>query len=458
MRPLPVVGVSPRPKGRAEVVRPPTPVGERDQGPDPVARLLSLGQRRLRVARLKRLLRSSLWFIPAVAFTAAIGLSLITTFVDRHFGESFSLPFGLALDADSARGFLSLISSWMLTFVGLAFTMTIVVLQLASAQFSPRVLSTLLRDRYSQLSLGIFIGTFAYAFLVMREVRSGSGQEFVPAISMATAFTLVLLSLGVFIRYVNHVAHSIRAGSVISTVANATRAVLEEMLPRSESVPRDEDWWPYRTIPAPKSGVLLSFDAESLVVLAQRRNIVLEIVPGVGKFSPRGAPLVRIVGDSGALDEAEVLGQIEIGPERTMQQDPAFGFRQLVDIAERALSPGVNDPTTAVQVIDQLNDLLRDMLDRDFPTGIYVDASGTVRLVVPTLIWEDFLRLAVEEIRHYGANSIQVSRRLRTMLEDLRSIARTAERSAIDRELKLLHEVAKEHFPEVEDAVGEPRR
>lgn len=434
------------------MVRPLPRGGERDQGPDPIARLLQLGQRRLRIARVKHLLRSSLWFIPALAFTAAVCLSLATTFVDRHLGPSVSLPFGLAVDADSARGFLSLISSWMLTFIGLAFTMTIVVLQLASAQFSPRVLSTLVRDRYSQVSLGIFIGTFAYAFMVMREVRSGAGEEFVPAISMATAFALVLTSLGVFIRYVNHVAQSIRAGSVIRTVADATWQVFDERIGRTNHNAHSEDWWPYRTVAAPRSGVLLSFDEQSLVALAQRRNIVLEIVPGVGQFVPRNAPLVRVVGDPNWLDDSEVLGQIQIGDERTMQQDPAFGFRQLVDIAERALSPGVNDPTTAVQVIDQLHDLLRDLLHREFPTGIHDDEEGTVRLVVPTWSWEDFLKLAVEEIRHYGANSLQVSRRLRAMLEDLRSIAPTKDRSVIDHELALLHEVARQHFPEVEDA------
>jgi uncharacterized membrane protein len=399
------------------------------------------------------MLRSSLWFIPALAFLAAVCLSLTTTFIDRHIGKSFTLPLGLAVDADSARGLLSLISSWMLTFIGLAFTMTIVVLQLASAQFSPRVLGTLLKDRFSQLSLGIFIGTFAYAFLVMREVRSGAGDEFVPAISMAVAFTLVLMSLGVFIRYVNHVAHSIRAGSVISKVAEATRHVLDERMPKSRYNAHAEDWWPYRTVPAPRSGVLLSFDEESLIALAQRRNTVLEIVPGVGQFIPRGAPLVRVVGDP-SLDESDVLSQLTIGPERTMEQDPAFGFRQLIDIAERALSPGVNDPTTAVQVVDQLHDLLRDLLHRDFPSGAYADTDGIIRLVVPTSSWEDFLRLAVEEIRHYGANSLQVSRRLRVMLEDLRTVAPNEERSAIDHELDLLHRVAKQHFPEVEDAAG----
>lgn len=425
---------------------------------DPIAKRLHLGERRLRIARLRDYLRSSLWFLPAVAFFAALGLSMVTTRIDQQL-ISVDMPFGLIVEPESARGLLSLISTWVLTFIGLAFTMTIVVLQLASAQFSPRVLGTLLRDRFSQISLGIFIGTFAYAFFVLRVVRGQFGEEFVPAISMGVAFTMMLVSLGVFIRYVNHVAQSIRAGSVIATVAKGTRQVLDDQLPeRREQVPAEETWRPYSTIPAPKAGLLRSFDEEGLVAVAEECDIALEIVPRVGHFVPRGAPLVRVLGDSEQVTESDVLSQISLGSERTMEQDPEFGFRQLVDIAERALSPGVNDPTTAVQVIDQLHDLLRDTMFRSFPTGAHADARGVVRLFVPTASWVDFLRLSVEEIRHYGAGSIQVSRRLRGMLEDLRSAAPAKYRAAIDRELDVLHRVARQHFPDVASRGRELRR
>lgn len=420
---------------------------------DPISRLLLLGERRLRIARFKDYLRSSLWFLPALALSAAAGLAFSTTSIDRNLHTAMTFPMGFVVDAESARGFLSLISSWMLTFIGLAFTMTIVVLQLASAQFSPRVLGTLLRDRYSQASLGIFIGTFAYSFMVLREVRSGGSDEFVPAVSLAVAFTLVLISLGVFIRYVNHVAQSIRAGSVITTVAEATRQELDAHWPRREGMLRTDEWRPYRTIPAPVGGLLRSFDTDGLVGLARRSDIVLEIVPKVGGFVPRGAPLVRVLGDSGSLDARDVLSQIRLGQERTMHQDPAFGFRQLVDIAERALSPGVNDPTTAVQVIDQLHDLLRELLSREIPHGSHTDPEGNVRLVVPTPSWVDFLRLAVEEIRHYGADSIQISRRLLAMLEDLRTVAPDEYIAAIDRELSHLSTETNEYPLEVDSWV-----
>lgn len=420
---------------------PPRRRGKIDRsGRDPISRLLLVGERRLRIARVKDCLRSSLWFLPALAISAAVVLAVSTTTVDRH--TALTLPVGLVVDAESARGFLSLISSWMLTFIGLAFTTTIVVLQLASAQLSPRVLGTLMRDRYSQAALAIFIGTFAYSFMVLREVRSRGGDEFVPAVSLAVAFTLVLISLGVFIRYVNHVAQSIRAGSVITTVATATRQEFDAHFPRRERNVRSDRWSPYRTIPAPVGGLLRSFDRDGLVGLARRWDLVFEIVPEVGGFVPRGAPLVRVLGDSDSLDESDVLSQIRLGRERSMQQDPTFGFRQLVDIAERALSPGVNDPTTAVQVINQLHDLLRDLLSRQIPDGSHTDREGDIRLVVPTPSWVDFLRLAVEEIRHYGADSIQVSRSLAAMLEDLREVAPDGCRDAIDDELSRLRDEA----------------
>jgi uncharacterized membrane protein len=139
-----------------------------------------------------------------------------------------------------------------------------------------------------------------------------------------------------------------------------------------------------------------------------------------------------------------------------MHQDPMFGLRQLVDIAERALSPGVNDPTTAVEVIDQIHDILRDTMFRRFPTGTHDDEEGTVRLVVPVVTWVDFLRLGVEEIRHYGADSIQVSRRLRVMLKDLLSIAPKQHRSVIEEELSVLHEVARRHFPDLAGRSRQP--
>lgn len=380
-----------------------------------------------------------------MALSAAAVLAIAMAAIDRHVVTAVSLPIGLVADADSARGFLSLISSWMLTFIGLAFTMTIVVLQLASAQFSPRVLGTLLRDRFSQLSLGVFIGTFAYSFMVLREVGSGAHEEFVPAISVSVACGLLLVSLGVFIRYVNHVAQSIRAGSVITTVGSATRRSLGVEYPEQRPlVEAGPDWQPYSTIASPKAGMLRSFDIEGLVGVAEMCDVVLEIVPGVGDFVPRGSPLVRVLSDSGDLAASDVLGQMSLGQERTMDQDPAFGFRQLVDIAVRALSPGVNDPTTAVQVIDQLHDLLRDLLGRTFPDGIHRDSSGRVRLVAPMPSWEDYLRLATEEIRHYGADSVQVLRRLRRMLEDLATVASSDERAALDLELWLLDRVSPE--------------
>lgn len=418
-------------------------------GHDPISRLLLLGERRLRIARLRDYLRSSLWFIPALAVSTAAVLAMSTTTIDHHMISAVSFPFGFVVDAESARGLLSMISNWMMTFIGLVFTMTMVILQLASSQFSPRVISTLLRDRFSQVSLGTFIGTFAYAFIVLREVRTEGAAEFVPTVSLAVAFALVLVSLGVFIRYVNHVAQSIRAGSVITTVAEATRHQIEDLFPRSRAPTGGNGWEPYRTVAAPRAGLLSSFDEEGLVALAEKFNIVLEIVPRVGEFIPTGAPLVRLVGDTAGLSEADVLSQLSVERERTMQQDPAFGFRQLVDIATRALSPGVNDPTTAVQVIDQLHDILRDLLFRTFPTGVYRDSRSVVRLVVPSASWDDYLRLGVEEISHYGAEALQVRRRLRRMLEDLQSVAPAEYQSALAQELSALDTVSPAYSPDI---------
>ena len=187
-------------------------------------------------------------------------------------------------------------------------------------------------------------------------------------------------------------------------------------------------------------GVILDLDADDLVERARSSGTLLRLVPSVGDFIPSRAPAVEVWrvdsdGDTARpdgppIDDRAVLRLIAVGIERTMSQDAMFGFRQLVDIAEKALSPAVNDPTTAVQSLQRLHDLLRRIAVRPQPTGVSTDADGTPRLIVPVPRWESFVRLACTEIRQYGAASVPVARRMRSMLEDLATIA-PPERQAV---------------------------
>jgi uncharacterized membrane protein len=179
-------------------------------------------------------------------------------------------------------------------------------------------------------------------------------------------------------------------------------------------------------------------DPDPLLEIAERCDVVIALIPMVGDFIGRDATIMQVWGELGEGDTQALVAALSVARERTMQQDASFGFRQLVDIAERALSPGMNDPTTAVQVVDQLHDLLRRLARRVIPGAQRVDDVGRLRLILPRPDWADYVALAVDEIRLYGMSSLQVVRRLRYLLEDVRSIAPTARHPPLDRQLALL--------------------
>ena len=400
--------------------------------------------------RWRESLRTSLWLIPTLCVGSAALLGAILIKLDRN----LNMPFGFRGGPDSAQNFLSTISSSMITFTGLVFTITIVVLQLASQQFSPRVLRTFLRDRHSQFSLGVFTATFAYALIVLRSVRTegSSGGEFVPSMAVTGAFVLVLLSLALFVDYIHHIAQSIRVPSITKSIGDETRAAIRDIYDHEHTDPP----LPLPAggtvveVPAPERGVVTALDRDRLVALAEENDCVVEIIPAIGDYVPEGAPLLRVHGgsDRNARDFAEHVG---LGPERTTQQDPAFGFRQLVDIAERGLSAAVNDPTTAVQCLDEIHDLLRRLAARAFPSGQRLDSSGRLRLSFPVTSWEGYVSLACDEIRQYGGESLQVHRRLRSMLMDLMSVAPRDRDTPLRQQLRLLDASADLNLDHPED-------
>ncbi|HLM48433.1 MAG TPA: DUF2254 domain-containing protein [Myxococcaceae bacterium] len=408
--------------------------------------------RKFQPAVLRERFRTSLWVIPVIAVLVAIGLAKVLLRVDRGIEQNRQAWFLFGGGADSALEFLSTIASSLLTFTGLVFSITILVPQLASSQFSPRVLRSFLEDRFTRFSMGLFVGSFTYAMMLIPELRVGDREEpeFVPALSIFVAFVLVLLCVGVFAHYIHHMAHSIRAVHVIHRVADETRQSLEHMYPEQSkesavavSLPRTA---PDQEFPHDRpAGVLMAIEREALLALACEHDVIIALVPHVGDFLPRGAPLFKVWG-KGAVTLDELREHVVVGVERSPYQDPAFGFRQLVDVAERALSPGLNDPTTAVQALDQLHDLLRSLSTRAIPAPSHMDASGRLRLILPRPDWDAFVRLGLDEIREYGEGSIQISRRLRAILEDLLSVAPSARRTVLQEQLALLEASAHRGF------------
>jgi uncharacterized membrane protein len=395
-------------------------------------------------SRFIDVLRSAIWLVPSLCVAVSVVLAVGLIVADAKLGPSG----GLLLfpgPPSGARSFLSAIVQAMISFTGVVISITIVVLQLSSGQFSPRVLRHFMRDRIIQYSLGVFVATFTYAMVVLRAVRGGAGSHqanFVPRLAVTGAFVLVLASVGMFIAYIGHVTNMIRVATIIASIGADTRAVLARLDPGEP--PGDGEVSPpcRGTIAAPRHGAVVSVNTAGLVSLAAERDCVLRLTVRIGDFLPEGAALFEVHGDAGVLTPAAdaaarrwitaVCHYIAFDTEPTMEQDAAFGFRQLVDIALQALSPSVNAPTTAAQAIDEMHDLLRRLVTAPPHGGCYRDEDGKRRLLMPTYEIADYLRLVITEIWHYGHDAPQIPGRLRRMLDDLQAAARPEYRPAIE--------------------------
>ena len=383
--------------------------------------------------------RSSLWFIPVMCVLAGVVVSIGTIAVDRWFAFD-AVPRSLTGGPDAAVAILETIAVSMVSLATLVLTITMVVVQLAMGQFSPRIVQTFLQDRPSQVAIGLFVATFAHAMLTIREVQfDGDGQ--VPGVAIIVAYVLVLTSIAMLVLYVHHIGRSLRVSALIELVGNDTRRLLDRHNPDQltpASIPTD-------VIAAPKSGVLIGVDHDALVAEATAAGCVLHVVPGLGGFVPAGAPLVRIDPPQAAVDRVAVTAALRSGLERTLDEDLAYGFRMLVDMAERSLSESpFMDPTTAVQCIDRLHDGLRQLATRRIFDGRVYDDNGTLRVVIPSMDWDGYVHLAFDEIRLAGAGSPQVSRRLTDALQDLLTVAPPQRHAALAEQLELLHKAARD--------------
>jgi len=397
----------------------------------------------VKVFRVLDHIRTSLWFVPVVCVVAGVALSLVTVTIDRR--TDFKLvPQSFTGGPDIAIAILSTVAASMVSLAALVLTITMVVVQLAMGQFSPRIVQTFLQDKPSQIAIGLFVATFAHAVVALREVNTEEGQ--VPGLAIVVAFVLVLASIVVLVLYVHHIGRSLRVASLLELVGAKTRKLMDEAYPTDDPAPATD-----RMLLAPKSGVVSHIGHDTLVDLARQARCRLELLPALGEFVPSGAPLFLVHGEPVDLDGDKITGAVVLGLERTLDQDVAYGFRLLVDIAERSLADSpFQDPTTAVQAIDRLHDCLRQLARRPFPDGTRRDESGEVRLVVPCMDWTAYVHLAFEEIRLAGAASPQVTRRLQAALEDLKTVAPPERQAVLDSQLELL-------AWSTNDAVGNPR-
>jgi uncharacterized membrane protein len=357
---------------------------------------------------------------------------------------------------DTARAVLGTMAASMFTFVVFVSSALLVAVQLASAQLTPRIIALVFRSPITRFSLSFFVFTFTFSLAALVRIT-----DTVPRLTAEFAAYSSLASLVVFLYLIDHLGKALRPSGALQAVARLGHEVIESVYPRrlvgSQDLPPSPAADPGLNknlavvVASPRQGVVLAFDIRGLASLAQVADCVIELVPQVGDFVATGDPLFRIFG-SVAVPPADALCQsVAIGMERTVEQDPTFVFRILVDIASKGLSPAINDPTTAVLVIDQVHHLLSLVGNQWLDEGQVRDAAGRLRLVYRTPDWEDFVHLAVTEIRQFGGSSIQVVRRLRAMLENLTVTLPPARVALLRSELSLLQRLTERFFPEPED-------
>lgn len=390
----------------------------------------------------------SIWIWPVLSMVVALVIAPLLVGLDHAVGwESTD-------ESDAARTVLGALSASMFTFIVFVSSALLIAVQLASAQLTPRIIAVVFRDPVTKFSLTAFVFTFTLSLAVLVRINS-----VVPILSVRLAAYSCLASLGLFLFMIDHVGKWLRPSGALRAVALLGREVIENVYPRqlseSPESPRESNGIlkgaPDLTVPCLKHGVILACDIQGLVALAQQADCVIEMVPRVGDFVARGDPLFRVY-QAGTNLTAHVLRQsVVVGQERTLEQDPALVFRIVVDVASKGLSPAINDPTTAVLAIDQIHHLLRIVGGRRLEEDRVRDASGRLRLIFRTPDWDDFVQLAVTEIRHFGGESIQIARRLRAMLENLVQTLPEQRTPLLRQELCLLHRSAERCFVEPED-------
>ncbi|MBL8703893.1 MAG: DUF2254 domain-containing protein [Rhodospirillales bacterium] len=385
--------------------------------------------------RLVSYCRSSLWIVPFFAILCEQVLIRITDRLNPMITWRF-----YDMDVNSAMAVLNAIVTLTLSLIVFTFGSMLVAIQVAGGQLTPRIIATtLLPNNVVRFSVGLFTFTMVYGIGTIGRIGQGLNH-----LAMAVTVVLGLLCIVSFLYLIDYAARLLRPVSIMTHVGESGLKVIESVYTRkrAKSLPPENRLQlpdrPHQLVyHRGSSGIVLAVNFDQLVAAAQRADCIIELVPHVGDFIAVDEPLFQVYGGEIA-DEDDLRATIALGSERTMEQDPMFAFRILVDIAIRALSPAINDPTTAVLGIDQLHRLLRKVGRRHTQDEHIKDASGVVRVVWRTPNWEDFVRLAIAEIRLCGAGNPQIARRLRAMIENLIQTLPERRHEALRLELDLL--------------------
>ncbi len=392
-------------------------------------------------------LRGSFWFLPTLILAAsiflAVGLIEVDTIVSKQWTEHWPRVFGAG--AAGARGMLSTIAGSMMTVVGVTFSMTLVTLALASSQYTSRVLRNFMRDRITQIVLGIFAGIFTYCLIVLRTIRGGDEAGFVPNLAVSVGVVLAIGGIGVLIFFIHHIASSIQASSIIASVADETLLAVVRLFPEKlgqgldddeedqASLPLADRHW--QAVPVCKNGYIQSVDNAAFLRLAREHQTIVRMEHGIGEFVVQDTPLASLALDSPPDKEiiADLQSAYSINRYRTVEQDAGFGIRQLVDIALRALSSGVNDTTTAVTCLDYLTAILARLASRNIPPSHRYE-KGQLRVITIGPTFASLVAESFDQIRESAKGNVAIMLRMLGALQIIGSLTTNPSRRRVLRE------------------------
>jgi len=419
------------------------------------------------LARLKMFwiaVRDSLWFIPTLLTLLASALAIILVQIEVTF-DLDGLDEGRWLvggGAEGARSVLSTIAGSLITVTGVVFSITIVALQLASSQFTPRVLRNFLADRSNQLVLGVFIATFTYTLLVLRVIRSGDEhQNFVPQLSVAVAIILALVCIGFLIHFIHHAGRSIQAAVILDKITIEALQKIKKLFPteigKPDSRPLCGDDMPQgiaEVIRSQHEGYLQAVDGKSLFQLGERQSLVVQMIPAVGEFLIRGMPLAHAWAEQPLAEQTHkaIQAAFLLGDQRSPEQDLEFFLIEIADIAIKALSPGINDPTTAYLCIDRLTQILLALGQREFPAPRRTK-TGRVHFIACPTTFAQAVEISFSQILHYGRDHPAMRRKLQQSLQLLQQLLPVERHGVLEQTLVKIDEIERSQHGDLQPSM-----
>ena len=406
-----------------------------------------------RLFRLRIRLSSAMWLPVLGANVVAVALAIALPVVDEHIGEQRSIP----ITTSAAQTIFGALAGGMITFTGIVFSAVFVAAQIQTSSYSPRLAARIRRDPVVIAGLALPTATASYALFALAAIgrQTNRSGDFVPAVTVLFGLVLAAVTLGSFVALVQRAFDSTQIGGILRALMRRAYAVIDDVhpggAPAGDAAAPEADARPREVSHTGRPAVIAAIDRAALLRLADQTGGFVDVVPVVGEYLASGRVVLRIGGAREDPEPRLVRRVFVLARQRTVDQDPAFALRMLVDIAIRALSPAVNDPTTAVQVLDRIETLLVELADRQPGPSIVVDDDGRARARVMAPRWSDYVELSLMEIRRYGADSPQVARRLHALYDRLGEVAGEGDRGRVELERRLLDGAVAAAFPDPEE-------